>query len=549
MLTAEEQRPPADEEIYTHVAAEIKPAYRFQLTVREFDFGRFRNRKPRPQPKPNERTYANFQELDYLRKNVADKIADPFWMGCRLNQFSEDSIDRDDMRDLILSRLPVGKLYDVGCVPEYFPYLFNAQLNPFLETHLTHNKEYFPSAFCIREEELTPYGTSHDIAPRTLWAFQTAKKKWVSFPTLDYLPPRVSQMLAGEGGLVLLCGDPPPWVDPQAPEIKTESEAVQAEKNDEKNEEAETGPEEDEGEEGEEEEGEEEVEEKQPDPPKLPPPEPRIDPNGQKLIVVCNPVARTFRILPDMHCHLENLVGHIDVTPTSDHYVVYIVGYHPSISQCTQQKGLRVGIFKSIMGKWRIFSLPEGRLYQPGISNYNRALPLITKNIDTTSIFLSGTVITSQANIHQPVILSFKKKTRSWVAYSWPPASEVEHPQMVECDQKLYICARGVTSKSTMTIWTFLFHEFSNPECKQVTKMPGPLFTKLFPYWYRLRSDYDVVSSSCTISFACRDRPTVIACYDVMRDSWYELPLYQGYIHGLTFLGNWRFEPAAHAQV
>jgi len=90
------------------------------------------------------------------------------------------------------------------------------------------------------------------------------------------------------------------------------------------------------------------------------PPEPRIDPNGQKLIVVCNPIARTFRILPNFHCHLENLLGHIQVTPMSDHYVVYIVGYHPPIAQCPEQEGIYVGIFNSIKGKWHVFGLPQG---------------------------------------------------------------------------------------------------------------------------------------------------------------------------------------------
>ncbi len=51
------------------------------------------------------------------------------------------------------------------------------------------------------------------------------------------------------------------------------------------------------------------------------------------------------------------------------------------------------------------------------------------------------------------------------------------------------------------------------------------------------------------MAFTCRDRPTVIACYNVKQDFWFDLPLYDGYVEKLTFLGNWRFEPAAHAQV
>jgi hypothetical protein len=539
--------PPPDAFMYDTATVQVSlPAHRFQLTFEEFDFGRFADRKPRPLgPKPDPKAIANFpshEDLKRTLKEVENKLDDPFWISCWLKSFSKNQIDRDDMRDLLLSKLPVSTLFAVGCVPDYFPYLFNAHINPFLDGQIKHNKEYFPSAFCIREDELDAYGISHDPKPRQIWAYRTEKQRWVSFPNLSYLPPRVNQMLAGEGGLLLLCGDPPPWVDPLAPdepEPEPEPEPKKQEFEEEEEEEADEPPEEEEEEEG----------EKEPEPPPPPPPEPRIDPNGQKLIVVCNPVARTFRILPNFHCHLENLLGHIHVTPMSDHYVVYILGYHHAIGQCPEQEGLRVGIFKSLKGKWRVFSLPQGRLYRPGISNYNRALPLISKNIDTTTIFCSAQIITPQEGATVPVILGFKKKTRTWTAYSWPPAHEVEHPQVVECCGRLYIAARGVTQKATLTIWAFVEHEFSLPECNEVTRMPPRLFARVFPYGYRLRAEFDVASSPCTIAFACRDRPTVIACYSVKKDSWYDLPLYNGYVDKLTFLGNWRFEPAAHAQV
>ncbi len=54
----------------------------------------------------------------------------------------------------------------------------------------------------------------HLVAPCQVWAYLIANKKWVLMPSLDFLPPRVIGMLAGEGGLLLLSGDPPPYVDP-----------------------------------------------------------------------------------------------------------------------------------------------------------------------------------------------------------------------------------------------------------------------------------------------------------------------------------------------
>jgi hypothetical protein len=41
-------------------------------------------------------------------------------------------------------------------------------------------------------------------------------------------------------------------------------------------------------------------------------------------------------------------MGNIIVNSISSQYVVYIVGYHPHISQCPQAEGMQVAIFKSI---------------------------------------------------------------------------------------------------------------------------------------------------------------------------------------------------------
>lgn len=547
--------PSIKKDMYDYVSVDTtKPVERFQLIIEPHEVGRFVGRKPRPKFLPNKDAESAHTEMKKKIKEKDSLVDDVFWWNSWFLYLSKKQIDRDDMRDLILSKLPVGKLFAVGCVPQYSPYLFNAHVNPFLEPHLQHNAEYYPSAFCVREGELDSLGILHDVPPRQVLAYQIARERWVKFPTLDFLPPRVNQMLAGEGGLLLLCGDPPPWVDPFAPEeplvdvtpaeLPKEEKKTEGEEGEEgEPDEAEGGGDGEEGEEG------EEKPKKEEEKPLEKTPEKPIDPNGQKLIVVCNPIARTFRILPPMHCHLESLLGHIALSDMSDEYVVYIVGYHPLIGQCPEHEGLRVAVFKSKKGRWRVFMVPQGKLYRPGLSNYNRALPLITKDVDGTTVFCSGQVVTPQQGVVVPVILGFRKKKRCWTAYSWPPASEVEAPQLVECNGKLYIVARGPTETTTMTVWTFVYHEFSVPDCKQVTKMPSELFSKVFPFGYRVGSEFDCCSSVDSISFTCRERPTTVACYNVKRNKWCELPLYPNWIEGLTFLGNWRFEPAAHAQV
>jgi hypothetical protein len=44
------------------------------------------------------------------------KISDPFLWGTWFLFMSKKQIDRDDMRDLLLSKLLVAKLFTIGCV-------------------------------------------------------------------------------------------------------------------------------------------------------------------------------------------------------------------------------------------------------------------------------------------------------------------------------------------------------------------------------------------------------------------------------------------------
>lgn len=78
-LAEEDVPPPADEDFYEKTTFETKPAYRFQLIMQPFDFGRFASRKPRPQPQANEKPIPNFPKFKALRdslEGVENKLDD-----------------------------------------------------------------------------------------------------------------------------------------------------------------------------------------------------------------------------------------------------------------------------------------------------------------------------------------------------------------------------------------------------------------------------------------------------------------------------------------
>jgi hypothetical protein len=657
------------------------------------------NLKRLPGPRPN---HAALPKLRSLEKEVGQNA----WIEAWFEYLSENKKDRDNIRDLILSKLPNKVLFRVGFVPSYKETMFNYAKNPFLIPFLKHKKDYWLSSFCIKEVEPviekpkeiaveekleedeeeeeentrksmqksvkekgdkrgdkknTTKGDKHkserksikgqahrsvqkdeegeepkvkvmvppidsyldgidvddvliqielfqdedivslgnflvrgendnyiqmyqkpyvQVGPftskkgdlkfgsatcsynilskkellRKVQAYDHIKQKWIKMPSLDFLPPKINRMLAGEGGLLLLSGDARPYVDPNAPLLEEkkieEEEKPKVEEGEEPQKKvliSAPPPEKSEGEEGERKNLEKEKKPKKKSviviprykPPKFP---------TQQILVVCNPIARTFRVLPPMHVNLREMVAQLVVHSSSSFYVAYVVGYHHRIKECIEAEGMRVAIYKSTTQKWEIFAIPSCRIFRPGKCSYNRALPLITKLCEGPVLFMGGQLVTNTASVYRPVLLGYRLRSRTWKAYNWPPFIVTEQPQVVEVNNELYIVVRGASSPATVSIWKFIQYEYEYPDCKLVTMMPQILFNACFIP--NLKTSWDCVSSMDCISIVGREYANFIVSYNVKTNKWLDpMKRYPGFIPGLTFLGNWSYELAPYALV
>ncbi|KAG0559136.1 hypothetical protein M758_10G080800 [Ceratodon purpureus] len=600
------------------------------------------NKKRLPKPRPNRAALPKLKSLE-------NEVGSNAWIEAWFEYLSEDKKDRDNIRDLIISKLPNKVLYRVGFVPSYKETMFNYAKNPFLIPFLRHKKDYWLTSFCIKEAEEgdkkksikearksvkieeeevevvvevpptdsyldgvdvedvhiqiellqgekiislgnfkvrgegdnyvqlsgEPYVQVGEFTTkkgdlafgsatcsfnifskkellRKVQAYDHIKEKWVKMPSLNFLPPKVNGMLGGEGGLLLLSGDIRPYVDPNAPLPMEEPINGDGDEPKKKMSISEAPPEEGDkaitkGEEGEVVEGEGEQEAKKKSVIVIPRYKPPEFPT-QHILVVCNPIARTFRILPPMHVNLENMVARMVVHPSSRSYVIYILGFHRRIKECIEAEGMRVAIYKSVTQKWEIFVVPSCRIFRPGVCSYNRALPLITNFCEGPTLFMGGQLVTNKVGVFRPVVLGYRLRTRTWKAYSWPPLSVTEPPQVLEVNNNLYIVARGASKPAIVTIWTFIQYVYEYPDCKLVTMMPQVLYNALFTP--NIKSSWDCVSSMDCITLVEREFATFIVSYNVKTKKWLDpMKRYPGYMSGLTFLGNWNYEIAPYALV
>lgn len=655
------------------------------------------NKKRLPRPRPNHLAFPKLKSLE-------NEVGSNKWIEAWFEYLSEDKKDRDNIRDLIISKLPNKVLFRVGFVPSYKETMFNYAKNPFLIPYLKHKKDYWLTSFCIKEaeevkekpkevvveielqeeeeeeentrksmrksikgdkrnskrkskikdqtrksvksddeeiepkaEEIPPidsyldgidvedvlvqielfqgeqiinlgdfivrgekdnyiqmsgkpyvqvgqfttkkgdlaFGSVHcsyNILSRKellrkVQAYDHIKQKWVKMPSLNFLPPKVNGMLGGEGGLLLLSGDIRLYVDPNAPlleEKKHDDEVLDdpkkksviegdGEEPQKKVSISEPPPNEEEDdaklddEEGDKLEGEEEEKPKKKSIIVIPRYKPPEFPS-QHLLVVCNPIARTFRILPPMHVNLENMVARLVVHSSSSSYVAYVVGFHRRIKECIEAEGMRVAVYKSTTQKWDIFVVPGCRIFRPGICSYNGALPLVTKLCEGPTLFMGGQLVTNTVGIYRPVVLGYRLRTRTWKAYNWPPLSVTEPPQVVEVNNELYIIARGASEPATISIWKFIQYVYDYPHCKLVTMMPQVLYNACcIP---NLKTSWDCVSSMDCISMVGREFANFIVSYNVKTSKWLDpMKRYPGFMPGLTFLGNWNYEIAPYALV
>ena len=104
------------------------------------------NKKRLPKPRPNRAALPKLKSLE-------NEVGSNAWIEAWFEYLSEDKKDRDNIRDLIISKLPNKVLYRVGFVPSYKETMFNYAKNPFLRPFLRHKKDYWLTSFCIKEAE------------------------------------------------------------------------------------------------------------------------------------------------------------------------------------------------------------------------------------------------------------------------------------------------------------------------------------------------------------------------------------------------------------
>jgi len=114
-----------------------------------------------PKPRPNHSALPKLQSLE-------NEVGSNEWIEAWFEYLSEDKKDRNNIRDLILSKLPNKILFRVGFVPSYKETLFNYAKNPFLIPHLRHKKDYWLTSFCIKEVEEVKEKPKEELKPDNL---------------------------------------------------------------------------------------------------------------------------------------------------------------------------------------------------------------------------------------------------------------------------------------------------------------------------------------------------------------------------------------------
>ncbi len=453
-----------------------------------------------------------------------------------------DNKSAKKIRDIILWKLPVAKLFALGWPSKSLrKKLQNAHTRTKLHPFLKHNKEYCPTMF-----SLTDY---------TLWAFHQQAAKWVQMPALTFVPIEISRMLAGEGGLLLLAGSIKP---------KLKKKKLPFPKYDTKL--------------------------------RYPP---------QSILVVCNPIARTYQLLPPLTINLKHTVARMSVARLSDSYVIRLMGWDwntaihddPALSFENQ---LHVCVYHSSTMRWvehsTIFQAP----CRPQISTlgFFKALPMVKMLLKggrgpaaAAHMGEGENVIFTMAEIppqeeeeeedphHKQKRKEEKKKKRknsnnnpnpedckriviaytldslNWVSYNWIKGRNEDLPTLLDCNDELYAIARCMEGtrvfiqvhKLTSVALAdgaskFEFLRFAPP-------LPDRYYDLLFPrrlYPPDRALDLNCISGKGNIWMAAQDECSVMFL-NIKTQKWNYISSLQ-FDLGEIYLGNWAFEPSPHAQ-
>ena len=452
-------------------------------------------------------------------------LDDPEWMKEFWKSFKNDN-DRKAIRNCILWKLPIAKLYAVGCVWSFGQKLLNAHKSKILkvEGRLKHNIEYYP--------------TIVNMKTRCIWSLHHPNHIWKQMPNLDFLPYGVNKMLAGCGGLLLFYGGSQPHLikticeDPYSPKrdstsIKRNHWMI-----------------------------------------KYPP---------QPMLVVANPITRRFQVLPPLEIVLTKIIARLTVSALSDSYVIHIIGWKENNSHSLGI--LKVGVYKSLKKKWHFHLDPKPKpkpkliddpppkpfkpdfAYELNIESAYQTLPMVRCS-DGLVIYIAGKMMKEtndpkEPKIWIPTILRYIFQKRFWEDDYWPLYETMEAPQLVECESKMYAISRTLARPRTFHIYKLVDYDLNQTQLYKgymdlvnVTIMDCDMYNKCFldHNSVNITTQYCCIGGMERIWIMCHTFP-VMVFFNVKRKFWEFMPSIPMFDSGTTIIGNWLYQPTIHAQV
>jgi hypothetical protein len=434
---------------------------------------------------------------------------------------------RRKIRDLILSKLPIAKLFAICCtIPKWKQRLLGASKNFRIKDHLKHNKEYCPTLFDLRGNT-------------SFYAFHTKRRLWITFPNFGFMPINIIGMLGGDGGLLLLYGN-----DKPKEVIKNGKRTLH-----------------------------------------IPPWQALRRPHDSKLyptqyiLMVCNPITRAYRFLPPFTFFLQSPTARMVVSDCGGFYTIYLMGWH-----IIKEPELRVAIYNSLNECWiehkKSFKAYEVR----SAIGYTKALPLIKNGPDGgLAIYNICQIIPDPKKPleYKPCVISYNMDSFSWIIHAWiqeqplPPSMphdpflfSADPPTLVECKNHLFGVARSFKgTKAFIQVYKFVSPntlpiDVPPPEPNAPSlvpkfvpygpPMPSKLFHMNFPR--NLHPYEEPLELNCVFGMGniwiAPSNSCLIIFFNIKIKEWSNIASIKidQYDHNIH-IGNWAFQPAMHAMV
>ncbi|KAG0618574.1 hypothetical protein M758_4G074700 [Ceratodon purpureus] len=433
---------------------------------------------------------------------------------------------RRKIRDLILSKLPIAKLFAMcWVIPKWKQRLLGNSKNYRIKDYLKHNKEYCPTLFNV-------------CGDTSFYAFHMEHRLWITFPSFDFMPINIVGMLGGDGGLLLLYGSDkpkeviqrgkrtlhiPPW---QALKRKHDSQLYPT----------------------------------------------------QHILMVCNPITRAYRFLPPFTVSLESPTARMMVSDCGGFYTIYFMGWH-----FLKEPELRVAIYNSIDECWIEHKKPFKAREIRSNMGYTKALPIIKNGPDGgLAIYnVCQTIFDPEKPLeYKPCVISYNMNTLAWVVHAWvqeqplppsvppdPPLFRADPPTLLECNNHLFGVARSFKgTKAFIQVYKFVPPD---PPSIDVPPKPDdpPLVPKFVPYGppmpsklfhmsfprnlhpYEEPLELNCVSGMGNIWIA-PSNSCLILFFNVNIKEWSNIASIKTDQHDHNIqIGNWAFQPAIHAMV